>query len=175
MLLANATAPYLWLVFARLTNPTITDFQFNTWYNTQLLPSFMANHNASLAVRYKYIPFANSTRTPTWPYVAVYKTHEELNATAASATAHIFDLHHSGTTNGKRDIGPDDVAIELSAWTPVQTFESLREGRGDVPEGRPRVACIVRLEPAAGADGERNVEEWYRYQVGDLPSPSPSS
>lgn len=170
-MLGPNTTTHLSLAFARVTNPNITTTQFNDWYNTQLLPAFMQNHNASLGVRYQFIPFGNATRDAAnkWDYVAVYKTHENATATLQNVVGSVDK--ENGVFNGleKRDIGPNDVTIELSTWKPIQTYESLREKRGNVPAGRPKVACIVRLEPREGPEGEKDVEDWYHYQVSTSP------
>lgn len=167
MLFTNVTTN-LWLATAHLKNPNITTAQFNEWYNTQLMPLFMGNHNASLGLRYKYLGTRNTTNVPKFEYAALYKTNEDLNATHNADLA-ALNLWHAARKHGdKRDIGPDDVAIELSTWRPIQTFESPRERKGNVPVGRPKVACIVRLEPKAGPEGEQDVENWYHYQVSPI-------
>lgn len=155
MLLAGATT--LTMATARITNPNLTHIEFNDWYNTVLLPSFMSNHNVSLGVRYKAVPNVNSSRPLTWEYLALYKTHE-------GAASSVLNKKWTEQIFGKQDIGPNDVTIELSSWTLIQTFESLREKRGQVPAGRPKIAMTVKIEPKEG--GDEDVETWYRHQVG---------
>jgi hypothetical protein len=154
MFVANMTT--LMMATAKITNPNLTDTEFNSWYNDALLPSFMTNHNASLGLRYKLAPYPADPRPADWQYLALYKTHE--NATVSKSGEQVFPRGLEG-----RDIGPEDVAIEISSWTHVQTFESLREQKGEVPNGRPKIAMVVKIEPKEGGDAE--LDEWYRKQV----------
>ncbi|KAF2651001.1 hypothetical protein K491DRAFT_682552 [Lophiostoma macrostomum CBS 122681] len=163
MFLANITT--LMMATAQITNPNLTDTDFNSWYNTALLPLFMTNHNASLGVRYKLIPQPTTPKPPEWQYMALYKTHE--NTTASPSIEDILPR-----ALNERDIGPNDVAIEISSWTHIQTFESLREKRGEVPAGRPKIANVVRIEPREGGDAE--LDEWYRKQHLDMLSMLPN-
>jgi hypothetical protein len=138
---------------ARITNPNVTDAEFNDWYNTVLLPDFMINHNVSLALRYK--PVANPVRPQSRQYLALYKANGNVPTSWSNGVA------WKGIQT--QDIGPDDVTIQLTSWNPIQTFESLREKRAQVPDGRPKIAMVVKIEPKEGGDEE--LDEWYRKQV----------
>lgn len=140
MLLSNLTT--LVMATARITNPNVTDAEFNNWYNSVLLPDFMTNHNVSLGLRYKPV----SVRAQSRQYLAIYKAHGDVPANWPSNVK--WDRPHA------QGIGPDDVAIQLSSWKPIQTFESLREKRGQVPAGRPKIAMVVKIEPKEGGDEE---------------------
>lgn len=158
MHLSNATATTLLLAFTRLTNPSKDATKIPEYYNTQIMPSFAAAHNATLALGYTILPPVNASTPSKWTYLAVYKT--SANATVSAPRV------EGGSRAGEGEIGPEDVETEVSAWSPVQVFEGLREKRGDVPAGRPGVACVVRIEPGEGdGKGEARVEDWYRFQV----------
>jgi hypothetical protein len=152
MLLSNLTT--LVMATARITNPNVTDAEFNNWYNTVLLLDFMTNHNVSLGLRYKLV----SARPQSRQYLALYKAHGDVPTNWTS--------NAKWDTPNAQDIGPDDVSIHLSSWKPIQTFEALREKRGRVPAGRPKIAMVVKIEAKEG--GNEEVDEWYRKQVGRL-------
>ena len=65
----------------------------------------------------------------------------------------------------RHNIEPQDAKIEISSWKLIQASESLREKRGDIPNGRLRIATVVRIGPMAAGEGQRVLEEWYRKQV----------
>ncbi|KAF2471189.1 uncharacterized protein BDR25DRAFT_367930 [Lindgomyces ingoldianus] len=171
MLLTTATTQ-LMIATARVTNPNLTSSEFNNWYNSVLLPGFMENHNVSLSVRYKLIPPANVTvpKAPAWDYLTLYKAHPNVSSTSAAFMGRAVE--GSGISFTKRDIGPNDVAIEITTWNPIQTFEGLREKKGQVPSGRPKVVVMVKIEPKEG--GDNIVEEWYRKQHLDMLSMLPN-
>ena len=149
MLFSTVTA--LVTATAHVTNPNITDTEFNQWYNQILLPGFMEHQNASLGLRYKVLNSPINTQPQPWEYLALYKTHGNTSLSSDFIVS--------------RDITPDDVKIELTTWNPIQTFESLRQRRGNVPAGRAKFVFVVKLEPREGEQAEKEVEEWYRKQV----------
>jgi hypothetical protein len=155
MYLSDTKATSLLLAFTRLTNPAKDPSTLPAWYDENVRPTFTTTHNASLALGYTVLPPVNASNAPyKWTYLGIYKTSEN---TTLSTPITVPVVQSDG------DIQPEDVEIEVSAWRPIQVFESLREKRGTVPEGRPKVACVVRIEPAAG--NEAAVEDWYHYQV----------
>lgn len=151
LMIGTAGATTLVMETARITNPSVSHEKFNKWYNTVYLPDFMTTHNASLAVRYKVAPGP----TTSWQYLSLYKIHQADKSSA---------IPKSNWDNSKKsDIKPNDVVLESTTWNQIQIFESLREKRGEVPNGRPKIAMVVKIEPREG--GEEELEEWYRKQV----------
>lgn len=155
MYISETKGTSLILAFTRLTNPAKDPSALPAWYNENVMPAFAATHNASLAIGYTILPPVNASDAPyKWTYLGIYKTTENTT---------LLEPVTVPVEKSDGNIQPEDVEIQLSAWRPIQVFESLREKRGTVPEGRPKVACIVRIEPAAGNDAA--VEDWYHYQV----------
>ncbi|KAF2466859.1 uncharacterized protein BDR25DRAFT_317121 [Lindgomyces ingoldianus] len=159
MLLTPAVAGVAGLVYvtSRITSPNLTASAFNSWYNNIHIPEILKSNTTSLVVRYKVIPQSTSS-IPPWHYLALYKTSDVgsiSNAAAQYLEAGMVEFH-------------------VDSWVPIQTFESLREKRGDVPKGRPKVQVPVKIEPATGEAGTQHVEEWYRKQHLDMFSMTPN-
>jgi hypothetical protein len=159
MLFSNVTT--LIMSTARIINPNITATEFKTWYDTVYLPEFMSRHNASLALRYD-VDLQSGIQSK-WDYLALFRTHEKTSQALKSSDT-------GWSSNSAPRFGPSDVALELSFWTKIQTFNSLREKRGEVPPGRPNIVMVVKIEPKEG--GEEELEDWYRKQV-SMPQPQP--
>ncbi|KAF2108322.1 hypothetical protein BDV96DRAFT_652890 [Lophiotrema nucula] len=167
MLAQNATQ--IVLASSRVINPNLTETDFNNWYNTVLLPGFMEHQNASLGVRYRA---TNRHNVSASQYLAIYKTRSAPSSWSTEAVFSLAERTDAGIA--KRDIGPEDVAIELSTWNPIQTFESLREKTGQIPPGRPKIVVVVKIEPRAEDEDGTELEDWYRKQHLDMLSMLPN-
>jgi hypothetical protein len=160
----------LLLLQTRLINPNITSTAYDTWF-TALLPrlTHAQHYNATLAVSYSPTSTDNASRPAageggSWDHSALFKIPPaKLNSSVPITASMLISADGAGPVNAKRKIRPKDVEVSVSLWNPIQTFQGLREKRGTVPDGRPKVACIVKIEPKEGGDEE--LETWYHHQV----------
>jgi hypothetical protein len=158
----------LMFVESRILDPSKTsDEKFNKFYNEEHLPDVfkMADPAKSQNVAFRYKNINPDSKT-VLPYIALYPLKDISLLSDPEGSAKIIEDTRISKTFDNTDVY-EHIEFKMRPYELLQRYEGLSDS--PQPERKyGHTLVVIGMEPAEGAEGEQDFDDWYRKQHLDM-------
>lgn len=158
----NMPTPGLMFIGSKITDPNVSDADYNKFYNEEHLPgvlAFFKKHGIDNAFALRYRNVTNSHAY--MPYLALYPVPDAQWILSPDQKRLTED------TKKSKILGVDNIwehmDFHLRPYEKIQNYEGFEDGP-KTGKDRGRTLVYVGMEPGPSEEQEKDFEDWYRKQ-----------